>query len=294
MNKMKNVLNIILDLAVISIILIWGYMLFEEFKSLPVNNIIGQFTIFNIKILLFSLFLICAVTSVFYLNLINERKSSSGPEQKTAPVDIKELTNSIHDLKSFIISSQRTADISSKNPKEDSIEDLTLMKFDEIIKIIHINNTNLLFSDILQLSSRLTNAKRISIFMYQSDKNKLKLIDKIGFSADNIKEIEIQEGLSWYTFKNGKRMYATNIETHPEISRKNKPQYDKKSLMILPIKILKDKTIGVLNLTEKQTENGIFTKNDLELMNFITSILEIKLENIIFSDSIEFLIKKSA
>ncbi len=114
---------------------------------------------------------------------------------------------------------------------------------------------------------------------------------KTNYTFDE-KEEDLERSIAWQAFQNSKRIFATNIETHPGISRKNKSQYSKKSLMILPIRILEDETVGVVNMTEKNTEDGVFSKKDLELMGILLGLLEAKLENQILLDSLEGFISK--
>lgn len=286
-------LNIILDIIVAAVIVFWAYMLYREFNQLPLNGENRVFTVFNIKVLLFSLFLIASITSLFYFNVIFEKRSRSDSSQPGAASVDRAVIDSLGEIKSML--GKRTPDIEPSPEKEriseERMEENITRKFDQAQRLLSVKDIDSLFSETVISCGNLLGAKRVSLFLVDTEKKKLVCVRKSGFSGADKSAIETSEGLAWYVHNQGKRMYATNVETHPEISRKNDPKYRTKSLIILPLRIFGDEKVGVLNLTEKEGNNGIFTKSDLEFANLLSALFEQKMENLVLYDSLDNVIK---
>lgn len=293
MNPINKAANILMDIFIAVIVLVWAYLLYKEFLQLPTGNQWASFSLFNIKILLFSLFLIASVTVVFYINMMEKKSGKSASILRANDQD--RIIDELYEIKGMLSGRSQT-ELLQKPIPDTSNSDILLKKMDSFYRLLSAQSSDALFSEIVRLAPSICGASRVSLFMYHSEKDKLCLIKQSGIQeqgGDPVKEIEIREGISWNTYKSGKRIYATNIETHPEFGKKNQPQYSKKSFMVFPLHILKDQTVGVLNVSEKSNDvAGIFTKTDLELMNFIISLFEIRLENFVLSDSIDELLVK--
>ncbi len=270
MNFIKKIFVFILDLLIILFISLWIYMLYIEFINLPRNTEMFKFSIFQIKLTLFTLFLISSIAFLWWTGIKNE---------KTEKIDLSQVGKEIESLKKIIPE--------LKNEKEIKINESKL----EIEKITEAKNNEELFKNLFNLLQKHLLSERISIEFYDFRKEKLFIYQKTDFPL--IENIEDNNKISNFVFKNEKRLYVTNIETHPIVGRKNKDHYTKKSFIILPIKIV-DKTFGVINISEKRTIDGIFSIEDFEKASFIINIFSQKLENTILYFSLEDLINKKA
>lgn len=289
----SRVFNILLDIVVVGVIVLWAYFLYREFNLLPSGNENLKFTVFNIKALLFALFLIASITSLFYFNSISEKKNASLPGNER---DIDSTVNSILALLKERSPVLPAAAVNEKDRKKDDhadevADDRITKKFDPLLKILDAKDVKELFNETVRVCGNLLGAKKVSLFLLNSEKNKLVCVKKNGLYAEDEPSKEGDEGLAWYVHTQGKRMYATNIETHPEISRKNNPRYQTKSLIILPLKIFGEEKVGVINMTEKEGENGIFSKTDLEFANMMASLFEQKMENLVLFNTVDNLVK---
>lgn len=283
------VLNILLDVVVIAVIVLWAYYLYREFSQLPSGSENMKFTIFTIKSLLFSLFLIASVTCLFYINSISDKKN-----QPVAGTDRElhaKLNDVLEQLKNRPAAAAPDKDKKAEARPEEAAEDKTAKKLEPAAKILDAKDIQELFSDTVNTCGGILGAKKVSLFLLNSEKSRLVCVKKNGFYTGEQGNIETSEGLAWNAHVQGKRMFVTNIETHPGISRKNNPRYQTKSLMILPLKIFGEEKVGVLNMTEKEGENGIFSKSDLEVAGLIARMFEQKMENLVLYDTVDNLVK---
>lgn len=267
MNLLKKFFIILLDLLIILFICLWIYLLYLEFTNLPRNTEMFKFSIFQIKLTLFTLFLISSLVFLWW----------TGNREKSEKIDLSNISKEIESLKKTIPE--------LKIEKQIEIKESEL----EIEKILESKNINELFNNLFKILKKTTLAERISIEFYDFKKEKLFIYQKTDF---NLKDYIDDNPISNFVFKNGKRLYVTNIETHPVIGRKNKDYYSKKSFMIIPIKII-GKTFGVVNMSEKKSDE-IFTIEEFEKASFIVNVFCQKLENMILYLSIEDLINKKA
>jgi hypothetical protein len=272
----KRAMNVVLDVLVALVILVWAYLLYKDFSSLPSHNESAQYTLFNIKVLLFALFLIASIVITAFINLFSARAIE--PSKVMKPV---ENSSEIKPLVS----------VNTEQIRRDCEEHL----LQGISKMFLIRPFS---SEMIETFTGLTASKRISIFMYDPEDKNLQLVNHTGFQLEHGGKVSVnmdsKDSLLWHVFKSGKRMYATNVETHPEIARKNGSQYKKKSIMLFPIKIMQEEIVGVVNFSEKDTEEGVFSKTDLDAAGLLVSMFEMRLENKVCWDSLQEVLGRSA
>jgi len=137
--------------------------------------------------------------------------------------------------------------------------------------IIMSANISELFEKILFWSVSFSGSKRGSIMVV--DKNKeLYIYKTIGWNKDeNIKNIRIPlgDGIAGKVAAENKRIFVTNIENYEDYDFKYKNNYQTKSFISMPIYGIK-KVVAVLNLTENK--NGLYSMNELEVINVITKL----------------------
>ena len=123
---------------------------------------------------------------------------------------------------------------------------------------------------LLSFISESMNLNRCSLMLPNSATNKLTIRNAIGIDEKIMREtsVKIGDSISGWVAAESKPLFIKNIEKDPQISKKNRPQYNTKSLLCLPI-ILNKKTIGVLNLTNK-SDGADFNIQDLYLASVIT------------------------
>lgn len=294
---MKKVVSIILDVILVAVIILWGYMLYKEFGSFTADTGAIKFSLFNIKVILFGLFVIASVSVLFYINLIIGKSVSN--HKKEGSLDDFVVNNDYNKddvmahlevVRKLLITNLDAIEniwdgyIKTSNTEtgDDNSEEILLKELSAQTAMIKQQNSLKLLYELADSAASLTDSKRVSLFLYSPENNNLSMVKAIGFKDIKEKiEIELDEGIAAYSFKNAKRIFVTNIETHPELGRKNKEQYKTKSFIIFPLAVFNDNIIGVLNITEKNSENSIYNMLDLEKMNLLMNSFSLKMESLI-------------
>lgn len=125
----------------------------------------------------------------------------------------------------------------------------------------------------LSFVSESMNLHRCSLMLINSATNTLTIRNAIGIDEKIMRETSVKVGdsISGWVAAESKPLFIKNIEKDSRIREKNRPQYNTKSLLCLPI-ILNKKTIGVLNLTNK-SDGTDFNITDLYLASVIADRL---------------------
>jgi len=97
--------------------------------------------------------------------------------------------------------------------------------------------------------------------------------------------VKLGESFGGLVAKDGKALLVKDVESEfPDVSRNRLARYLTKSFLIVPVKI-KDSVIGVLSLTDKK-DQGIFTDDDLKIVDLISHNLALYIENLKLSEKI--------
>ncbi|MGC8765189.1 MAG: GAF domain-containing protein [Brevinematia bacterium] len=274
MKSAKKAIAIFFDIFILLFISGWIYMLYREFISLPRDNELLKFFIFQIKLILFTLFLISSIAFIWFTGFRKNGKES---------IDLNFLKKEFEGLNKLI-----QTKLEDKSYVD--VIDKKLFLSSEIEKLIDAKNIEEIFKLLFKSVEKITKAERISLQFFDFSEKKLKLIKKKGFElVDNY--IAFENPPSYLAFNSNKRLFVTNIETHPGLKLENRPYYSKKSFMIFPIRMF-GKTFGVFNVSEKDSPDGTFSVEDFEKASLLVTAFAQKIENIILYISLEDLISQ--
>ena len=122
---------------------------------------------------------------------------------------------------------------------------------------------------ILEAATELLHASSGSLMMLDEGETHLKIVASLGINAQISRNMRIKvgEGIAGKVAVNGTPIVVNNIEDDSRIAAANRPRFKTKSFLSTPLK-LKGKTIGVLNLSDKETGEP-FTGADLQLVNVL-------------------------
>lgn len=306
---MKKIISIFLAIFIIGIVAFWLYLLYTDYQSLPRDSGQIKFTLFQMKSLLFTIFVIATLTVIMYAQLSSRMEENTGGprkysrksdlEQYSASHTEQEAVNVVANLevvRQLLHNNLDTIDkmwdgfsqAEQDNTMDTASEEVLLAELAAQTALIKTDNLKSLLDKLVDVSAEVTGARRVSLFLTNVERDRLKLIKGTGWGPLT-EEISIgtDEGIAGYSFTQNKRIYVTNIETHPELGRKNKPQYHSKSFIIFPIKLFYDENVlGVLNLTEKADGDGIFSMEDLEKINILMNSFALKMENMVLKDEL--------
>ncbi|MBN2544426.1 MAG: GAF domain-containing protein [Spirochaetes bacterium] len=156
---------------------------------------------------------------------------------------------------------------------EKTIESI-LQNFSHMVKdIIQSATISELFDRIIFWGVSLSNSKRGSIMIVNKEKQ-LYIFKTIGWNEEELKKfgevkIPLGQGISGKVASENKRIFVTNVENYEDFDFKNKDKYKTKSFVSMPIFGIKN-VVAVLNLTENK--EGLYSINDLEIINILTSL----------------------
>ena len=175
-------------------------------------------------------------------------------------------------------------DLSDKLNRFSAISDLTKA-------ITGIENDKELLTIILDKSAELLKAEQASLMVFDRETDVLLIKAKKGIADSVSREWRINrgEGIAGKVAELGEPLLVENVENDPRTRQKNRKQYKTRSFVSVPLKI-KDRTIGVLNLADKD-DGEAFTEEDLRLIQSIATQAAIVMERNVFYNKNEELKK---
>ena len=132
--------------------------------------------------------------------------------------------------------------------------------------------------------------EKVSIMLYNEEKKVLEIKQSVGIKDDIIDRIHLQEGekIDGDVYKNASPILVEDMNKDKKFGRNKKLRYKTSSFISVPLK-LRDKVIGVLNITQKK-DYSPFDEQDLLTFGTLSNQIGKSYENIIFYN--EFLEKQ--
>jgi hypothetical protein len=240
---MKKIIAIVVDVVIVAIIIVWGIFLYKEFSAFNDQTAQIVFNKFNIKVILFGLFVITAVTVAFYLNMINEKTANLLPAERRSgrPTlsslsvaemgDSEDIIANLEVLRQLLGSNLNAIEklwdnlkVSAAPVNEETLtEEFMLKMLTSQSKVMDVKTLAELLDAVVKTSSEVIVSKRVSLLLYNPGSKKLSMVRSIGVDVKEKIEIGADEGIAGYAYKNSKRLYVTNIESHPSSDAKTSP-----------------------------------------------------------------------
>jgi signal transduction histidine kinase/DNA-binding response OmpR family regulator len=132
-------------------------------------------------------------------------------------------------------------------------------------------NLKELLSRIVTLATSVIDAESGSIMLIQKPEDVLTIEAAIGLEEEIIRQtrLELGSSIAGYIAQKGEPVMVENIEKDARFKHFSKKHYATHSLLCVPLKV-KDKILGVINLSDKKT--GVpFTADDLRLLTTFAS-----------------------
>lgn len=141
-----------------------------------------------------------------------------------------------------------------------------------------IKEPEMLYETILDTSVHITEAEKGSLMLLEDDASHLTIKAAKGINKGLLKEIKIKagEGIAGKVFSEGLPIIVEDIEQNERILSKKRAKYRTGSFISIPLKT-GDKTIGVLNISDKLT-GEVFSEDDMVLLSHFASFATIALE----------------
>jgi len=164
----------------------------------------------------------------------------------------------------------------------------TLAKYRELILLYDITEKLAASLDpqevaslIIQEANKLINANKVSLMLINENTGLLEVIAGLGDEAKTKMSLKVGEGIAGYIALTGKAEIINNLSDDPRFlvgTRKVS------SMMCAPLRI-KDKTIGVINISSEEPAN--YTAEDLKLLSALTLQAAAAIENARLYDALK-------
>lgn len=135
-----------------------------------------------------------------------------------------------------------------------------------------------LYKIILEIAADLLSACQGSIMLIDKKGENLHIVFSMGMSLQlaQCMTVKVGKGIAGKVAKTGTPLLVNDVEKDSRVGIKNRPRFKSKSLICIPLK-LKDKIIGVLNLSDKENL-GAFTEADLNLLTSFANLASLMIE----------------
>ncbi len=285
-------INTGLALAAVSSLI---YIYIINFSSISFTSF--QFTEIAFKIMLFHVMaflpgFLSAVSEKQKIDVLSEKNKKYKEElieaQKHIIEDKKELNLSYEQLNEHIQEIEMTNTQITGLYEEVEKTNVKLSNKVKALSILHevgnainsVHDLNKLLNFIIICATEELQADNGSIMILNKEKNDLEIKIAKGLDRDTINscKVKIGEGISGWVAQTGAPLLINNIEKDPRFCMLNRSdKYQSKSFITVPLKI-KDKIIGVINLSNKKT-NEDFTQDDMEFLITLANHAAISIEN---------------
>ncbi len=159
------------------------------------------------------------------------------------------------------------------------------MKSDPLVSLVKIGRSinaltdiNVLLKVIAEETKNAIQADRCTVFLYDKEKDELWSKIALGMESQEIR-FPADKGLAGYVVKTGESVNIADAYNDPRFNKDvdSKSGYHTKSILCMPIKNNNQEIIGAFQVLNKL--DGVFTKNDEDLLVAVGGSASIALEN---------------
>ncbi len=171
------------------------------------------------------------------------------------------------------------------NQVQNGMEFSLPMKSDPLVSLVKIGRSitaltdiNVLLKVIAEETKNAIQADRCTVFIFDKEKNELWSKVALGMGSEEIR-FPASKGLAGYVVQTGESVNIVDAYSDPRFNKDvdSKSGYHTKSILCMPIKNNNQEIIGAFQVLNKL--EGVFTKNDEDLLVAIGGSASIALEN---------------
>ncbi|GFO65637.1 diguanylate cyclase [Geomonas paludis] len=155
--------------------------------------------------------------------------------------------------------------------------------------LLQIDSKDLLYESILKIASDLIDATQGSIMLIDKDGVGMQIVFTLGMTLNIARclQLKVGKGIAGMVAKTGQPLLVNDVEKDSRVAMANRLRFKSKSLICIPLK-LKDKVIGVLNLSDKKNLRP-FTHADLMLLTSFANLASLMIERTeVLEESVRF------
>ncbi|MBU5637600.1 sensor domain-containing diguanylate cyclase [Geomonas sp. Red69] len=144
--------------------------------------------------------------------------------------------------------------------------------------LLQIDSKDLLYESILKIASDLIEATQGSIMLIDKDGVGMQIVFTLGMTLNIARclQLKVGKGIAGMVAKTGQPLLVNDVEKDSRVAMANRLRFKSKSLICIPLK-LKEKVIGVLNLSDKKNLRP-FTHSDLQLLTSFANLASLMIE----------------
>ncbi|HJV64266.1 MAG TPA: diguanylate cyclase [Geomonas sp.] len=155
--------------------------------------------------------------------------------------------------------------------------------------LLLVDNKDDLYEAILRIASDLIQAAHGSIMLIDQGGKNLQMVCSRGASPDLAQSLPVRlgQGIAGTVADTGEPLLINEIEKELSVGAAGRPPFTSKSLVCVPLK-LKEKVIGVLNLSDKSTL-APFSAADLHTLTSFANLASLMIERtLVLEESVRF------
>jgi len=155
--------------------------------------------------------------------------------------------------------------------------------------LLQVDSKDQLYEAILGIASELIDATQGSIMLIDKDGESMHIVFTLGMTLNIARclPVKVGKGIAGMVAQTGQPLLVNDVEKDSRVAMANRLRFKSKSLICIPLK-LKEKVIGVLNLSDKKNL-APFTEADLQLLTSFANLASLMIERTaVLEDSVRF------
>ena len=155
--------------------------------------------------------------------------------------------------------------------------------------LLLVDNKEQLYEAILGIACDLIDATQGSIMLIDKNGENMHIVFTRGMTLNIARclPIKVGRGIAGQVAQTGEPLLVNDVETDQRIAMANRARFKSKSLVCVPLK-LKEKIIGVLNLSDKKSLTP-FSVEDLQLLTSFANLASLMIErSLVLEQSVRF------
>ena len=144
--------------------------------------------------------------------------------------------------------------------------------------LLQVDSKDQLYEAILSIASELIDATQGSIMLIDKDGENMRIVFTLGMTLNIARclPVKVGKGIAGMVAQTGQPLLVNDVETDSRVAMANRVRFKSKSLICIPLK-LKDKIIGVLNLSDKKNL-APFSNADLQVLTSFANLASLMIE----------------
>ncbi|GAW66466.1 diguanylate cyclase [Geoanaerobacter pelophilus] len=144
--------------------------------------------------------------------------------------------------------------------------------------LLQVDSKDELYQAILEIAAELIDASQGSVMLIDKDGQNMHIVFTLGMTLNIARclPVKVGKGIAGMVAQSGQPLLVNDVEKDSRVAMANRLRFKSKSLICMPLK-LKDKIIGVLNLSDKKNL-APFTDADLQVLTSFANLASLMIE----------------